>query len=286
MADAIRPLALYDLLAPEFLAGFSFPAYINQYLSLLAVSDLTMISDDSAGSLTGGVLYTGIVYFPTTPGSPAPVTQHTDPSGAVFNWSDVNFQFRLRTWREGSTALQTVVSAPVISSLGLGTFFNSFTAANAGKLTNPNGNCDYPGLRFRLELLVSVLTFHLGADWVPGKMDATHHVVKDTTSASADVEVLLPKITLCYEQPEDFSQAPSFTLESWGNSGFDAPSDLGAGELVTMQPPLALHTSGRVAFGVQNILLDLSPGATPPEILAFFGTGDDFTGVFIQQLQF
>ena len=283
MSGTVRPLTLYDLLAPEFLAGFSFPSYIDQYLSLLVVSELTMTSDSSVGAAyAGGVLYTGTVAFPSAPGSPPPVTQHTDPSGAVFNWNDISFQFRLRTWRNGSSALQSVVNAPVISSLGLGTYFSNFTPSKTGPLTNS----DYPGLQFRLELLVSLLTFHMGNDWSPGKMDANFHVVKDTTSAAVDVEILLPKITLVYEQPEDFSQAPSFSLAAWGNSGFDAPSDLGAGELVTMNPPLALHSSGRVAFSVQNILLDLTPGATPPQLLDLFGIGDDFTGVYIQQLQF
>ena len=117
-------------------------------------------------------------------------------------------------------------------------------------------------------------------------MDSTYHVVQDTTSASTDVEILLPKITLCYEQVENFSQAPSFSLASWGSSGFDAPSDLGAGQLVTMQPPLALHTSKRVAFSVQNILLDLSPNDTPYEILSMFGVGSDFTGIYIKAMQF
>jgi hypothetical protein len=289
MAASVGPLTLYDLLAAEFLAGFSFPSYIDNYLSLLVVTDLNMTSDagDGAG-YPGGVLYTGTVAFPSAAGSPPPVTQHTDPSGAVFNWNDVNFQFRLRTWRNGSSALQSVVDAPVISAIGLGSFFNNFTdltGAAAGQ-AGPLANSDYPGMQFRLELLVTLLTFHMGPDWSPGKMDANYHVVKDTTSASVDVEILLPKITLVYEQPEDFSQAPTFSLASWGSSGFDAPSNLGAGELVTMQPPLALHSSGRVAFSVQNILLDLTPGATPPELLGFFGIGDDFTGVYIQQLQF
>ena len=139
-----RSLGLYDLLAPEFLAGFSFPSYIDQYLSLLAASGLTMTSDDT------GVLYTGTVYFPTGSGSSAPVTRHTDPSGAVFEWSDINFQFRLRAWREGSSALQTVVNTISSGSNSLETLFNSFGSAGA----NSEGS-DYPGLRFRLELLVS-----------------------------------------------------------------------------------------------------------------------------------
>ena len=275
VATPVRALGLYDLLAPEFLAGFSFPSHIDQYLSLLAVSGLTMTSDDS------GVLYTGTVYFPTGSGNPPPATQHADPSGAIFEWSDVNFQFRLRAWREGSGALKNVVDAISSGSNNLQALFDNFGTAGSS-----SGVSDYPGFRFRLELLVSVLTFHLGSEWVPGTVDSTYHVVKDTTAASTDVRVLLPKMLLRYEQPEDFSQAPTFALDSWGSEGFDAPSDLAEGQLVTMDPPLALHTSGRVAFSVQDVVLDLSQNDTPPEILSHFGTGDDFTGIYIKALQF
>ena len=151
---------------------------------------------------------------------------------------------------------------------------------------NNSDGSDYPGLRFRLELLLSVVTFHLGPDWVPGTMDSTYHVVKDTSTGSTDVKILLPKMLLRFEQPEDFSQGPTFSLDSWGGEGFDAPSDLAEGQLITMDPPLALHTSGRVAFSVQDIVLDLSQNDTPPEILSHFGTGDDFTGIYIKALQF
>jgi hypothetical protein len=274
MTPSTRALGLYDLLAPEFLAGFTFPSYIDQYLSLLAVSDLTMASDES------GVLYTGTVYFPTGTGNP-PVTQHSDPSGAVFQWSDVNFQFRLRAWREASPDVQTAVDTIGGVTNSLESLFDTFGSGGP----NSSGT-DYPGLRFRLELLLSVLTFHLGSDWVPGVFDSTYHVVKDTTAQSSDVRVLLPKMLLRYEQGEDFSQSPTFTLDSWGSSGFDAPSDLAEGQLVTMDPPLAMHVSGRFAFSVQDIVLDLSQNDTPPEILSHFGTGDDFQGIYIKALDF
>ena len=145
--------ALYHLLAPEFLGGFTFPSYIDDYLKLLAASYRTMTSDDTSGSYTGGVLYTGTVFFPSAPGDPAPVTQHTDPSGAVFQWSDVNFQFRLRTWREGSSDVQTAVNAVSGITSGSNTIqglFNNFNPNSAAPPSSP----DYPGLRFRLELLL------------------------------------------------------------------------------------------------------------------------------------
>jgi hypothetical protein len=270
MSGAVRPLGLYDLLGPEFLAGFTFPDYVDQYLKPLSVSGLTMTSDDT------GVLYTGTVFFGNM--GVAPSNQHTDPSGAIFEWSDLNFQFRLRVWREASPDVQTVVNAIGSGPNSLSSLFGEF-----GTTSSPT---DVPGIRFRLELLLSVVTFHLGKSWVPGTMDSNFHVVQDTTAPSTDVKIALPKMLFRYEQVEDFTQAPTFTLDSWGSSGFDAPSDLAEGELVTMDPPLAMHTSGRVAFGVQDIALDLSQNNSPPEILSHFGTGDDFEGVYIKALQF
>ncbi|HEX5191935.1 MAG TPA: hypothetical protein VFW09_03970 [Solirubrobacteraceae bacterium] len=270
MTSSVRPLGLYDLLGPEFLAGFTFPDHIDQYLKPLSVSHLAMTSDDT------GVLYTGTVYFGSD-GVP-PSNQHTDPSGAVFDWTDLNFQFRLRVWREVSPDVQTVVNALGGSANSLSALFNEF-----GTSASPT---DYPGLRFRLELLLSLVTFHLGPSWLPGVMDSTYHVVRDTTAQTNDVKIALPKMLFRYEQVEDFTQAPTFTLDSWGSSGFDAPSDLAEGELVSMDPPLAMHTSGRVAFSIQDIALDLSQNNTPAEILSHFGAGDDFQGVYIKAMQF
>src|SRR3569623_1262948 len=86
-------------------------------------------------------------------------------------------------------------------------------------------------------------------------------------------------------QGEDFSQSPSFEFASWGNPGFDAPNDHLEGELGTMDPPLAVHSSGRVAFGIDTLIIDLSEDSTPPEILDHFGTDESFEGVYCKALQ-
>ena len=68
--------------------------------------------------------------------------------------------------------------------------------------------------------------------------------------------------------------------------GFDAPADLLAGEVVTMEPPIALRVDGRYAFSVEKVLVDFSPDHTPPEILEFFGTDESFEGFFIKSARF
>src|SRR5947209_6660169 len=75
--------------------GVLFPDFIDKYLSLLAVADFQSTSDPNA------VLYTGTVFFPSSPGSP-PVLQHRDPSGAVLDFpNDLTLQFRLLIPRSG-----------------------------------------------------------------------------------------------------------------------------------------------------------------------------------------
>jgi hypothetical protein len=43
-----------------------------------------------------------------------------------------------------------------------------------------------------------------------------------------------------------------------------------------MKPAIALHESGRFAFSVGEIVLDLSVNNTPPEIAEFFGVDASF----------
>jgi hypothetical protein len=274
MSAVVKSLGLYDLLASQFLAGFQFPDHIDKYLSILAVADLQTTSDP------GGVLYTGTVFFPSSPGSP-PVLQHQDPSGAIFDFHDITLQFRLLVPRSGSAPVKTVIDTIATTDAA---FVPVQQIVNA---FGPQGvvGTDYPGIGFQLELLLTVLTFHLGNDWKPAKQNSDFTVTADPHAATQDVRILMPKILLRYTQAQDFTQAPVFKLASWGDPGFDAPNDLSEGELATMDPPLAIHSSGRVAFGVDEIILDLSEDSTPPEILSHFGTDESFEGLYVKALQ-
>ena len=278
MSGSVRSLFLYDLLAPQFLLGFSFPDYIDKYLSVLSVSDFQTSSDDMA------VLYTGTVYFPSGFGSNAGPPQHTDPSGAIFDFNDMNFRFRLLIPRSGASFIRTAISD--IPSLAFPPSLQPLEDNVFGTVGSPSGPTDYPGVAFQLELLLDLLTFHLGSNWQPAVQNSDFSISPNPGSPPhTDVRVLLPQILLRYTQVEDFAKPPDFEVAAWGNPGFDAPNDLAEGQLATMDPPLAIDASGHWAFGVDTIILDLSSNGTPPEILQFFGTDESFKGLYIKAIQ-
>ena len=75
------------------------------------------------------------------------------------------------------------------------------------------------------------------------------------------------------------------SFAGWGVNSLDDPADPEAGELIAMVPPLALHDSNVFGFGMQKAVLDLSADFTPPDIMELFGTGDDFTGLWLPHVR-
>ncbi len=239
---------------------------------MLGVDELRTAHDDDAS------LYVGRCSFVGDAGA-APVREHRDPSGAVLRWEDVTIDFRLTLPRDGAAFVGAAVGAAAAAGAPqLKALFDRLGPVEGTALVAT----EYPGIRFRLELMLSVLTFHLGKAWLPGTMDAEHRVIPAPNRTSDDVAFLLPKVTFVYEQGDDLTQPPTFELASWGSGGFDAPHDLAAGEVVRMEPPLAVHESGRFGFGVGQVVLDLSENSTPPEILRFFGVDQGWKGIYVR----
>jgi hypothetical protein len=254
---------LFDLLAPQFLLGFTFPAEAHKYLSKLGIDSLRASFDEAA------IVYRGQCTLAGDAGA-EPVAEHKYPGGGVWRWQETTLDFRLTVPRAGSTFLKKIAD----NVNDLKDLFGDFGAPG----DTPS---EYPGIAFRLELMLGAPAFHLGKSWLPAEL-VDFRVVP---GQPGDVKIVCPKIVFQYEQGQDLSTKPSFQVKSWGNSGFDAAADLREGEVVTMDPPLAIHESGRVGIGLDEIFVDFSPDSTPPEILEHFGVGDDFAGIFVKALR-
>lgn len=261
-------LGLYDLLTPYFLAGAVFREQDDAFLSQLGVVDLSSCYDEAA------TIHTGTLQF-----GPDAVRRRGSSGDAGFAWDEVRVRFRLTVPRDGAALIDTAISAAPVPQLAplKGLLDQFLPVEQAG--TAPT---EYPGIRFRLELMLDELFFELGDSWQPGKLDSGHRIVRDA-SITDPVRLVLPKPVLVYEMADDsLSTPPSFTVASWGGGGFDAPSTLTAGELVRMEPPIAVYKDGKVGFGLGSVVVDANPDHTPPEILQFFGTDESFEGIYVQ----
>ena len=276
---ALQRLGLFDLLAPQYLVGFDFPEYIHRYLSIISVDELRTQVGPQA------LLYSGICSVDGSGAGTEIVHEAPGAGGGRFRWNGVRMRFRMVVPRDGAAFVNTVVHSSTDGSLpAAATLLDDLLPTEPG----PTTVSDYPGLRFRLELLVDALTFSLGDEWVPGMIHpVTRRVVRDTDPRFADkpVEIRLPKVLLSYSQGDDDNDLnPQFRLEAWGSAGFDGPHDLGSGEFINMEPGIALHRSGNFAFSLDEVVLDTSPESTPPEILQHFGVGEDWEGLYIKQI--
>src|SRR3712207_3736142 len=95
-------LGLLDLIKPQFLIDFRLPEEVHNIVSFLRVAELETAWDET------GVVHTGKAVFEGEAGaSPVPVQKR--PSGELFEWGDVNVEFRLTIPRTGSPDLKTVI---------------------------------------------------------------------------------------------------------------------------------------------------------------------------------
>src|SRR5688572_6624919 len=104
-------LRLYDLVAPQFGAGFRFPDFVDDYLGLLTVEELHAAADD------GGFVYTGVLAI-FGDGEAAPKAVHRAPSGETFSLDDVRFRFRLTVPRTSGSANIAGAAAQIAAAGG------------------------------------------------------------------------------------------------------------------------------------------------------------------------
>ncbi len=269
---------LYDLLAPQFLVGVELPSWLDEIFNFLRLETLEEAWDDN------GIVYYGKAQFVGDGSAQAP-TSATTPSGSVFQWEDVNLQFRLTIPRTRSDFIQTAVSSAggtASSSSPIADLNNLFNRLEVTSATNDPS--DYPGVGFQLELMFSAISIHLPKDkFFPAKIAADGWLTRDTNVDH--VKISLPKIALNITQGTTIGDI-NFQFKGWGAYSLDDPADPQAGELIKMEPALCLHESRTIGFGLEKIVLDLSDSFTPPEILEQFGTGDEFKGLWIPHVRF
>jgi hypothetical protein len=275
----IRPLRLSDLLMPTMPAGVELPDDILLLLEPLSVHIPTLHTTHDETR----VVYTGKLAF--TLGEEQFTSLLTLPisSGLKIDVPlDDLLGFRLTVPRDGATIINDVLSQDALQPVfqPMRDLFGQF-----GGITAPS---DYPGLHFQLELMVGVARFPLGSRWVPGVLTPDKHIIRspDPEYGDGKVYVYLPRLVLEYEQTEDVPDEILFRLKSWGTSGFDAPHDVQQGELVRMDPPIALYYDNTFAFGLDHAQVDLSPDHTPPEVLSHFGVDEDWRGIYVQSAHF
>jgi large repetitive protein len=270
-------LGLVDLVAPEFLTGVDLGPTFHAIVSFLRVSELESAWDDT------GVVYSGKAAF-SGEGSASPVPQHSTPSGAFFDWKDITILFRLTIPRSGASDIKSLIDT-LANAAGSGSALDQLRQVLDDLGPVGNQNSDYPGFRFRLELMVTRVGFHLPTDsFLPAKLSATDGWL-ERDPEFPDVEIQLAKLAFIVIKGDSLTGVDA-DFEGWGANGLDDPVNQAAGEAFAMVPPLALSKSEHWGFGIEKLVLDFSGDFTPPEILSQFGTGDDFRGAWCPDIRF
>jgi len=246
---------------------------VTGILDYLSIEELHSSADETA------VVYRGSAKFggegranPELPASQS----ITSPGGQELSWLDDMLAFRLTVPRRSSgvTLDTTGLSGSDLTDL------QQLTALLDGFADNPAGAVsDLPGNDFRLELLIRTVRLALPKnDFLPARVGADGWLEPDPNFQEVVFE--FPRLAFVLEQ----QGAPgnlNLTLKSWDSAGFDDPGDIDTARFFTLTPPLFLHSSRVVGFGIERLVADFSDNVTPPEILEQFGIGDDFNGFWL-----
>ncbi|HSB92354.1 MAG TPA: hypothetical protein VLC28_04520, partial [Flavitalea sp.] len=225
------------------------------------------------------IVYSGIAKFGgegrANP-SPAPEPAIKSKKGQELSWKDNKIFFRMTVPRRSNPVSfdTTGLSGADIADIQqLNSLLNEFKDDGTPAIS------DVPGNDFKLELLIKTVKITLPrADFIPARMAADGWLEPDPTVKNVVFE--FPTLALVLQQ-EDTAGNLDLTLKSWDAPGFDDPADTETASFFRLTPPLFLHSSRTVGFGLERIVADFSDNVTPPEILEQFGIGDDFNGFWI-----
>ena len=276
-ANGATLLALRNANAPlgQSLPGASatLSRIITGILDYLSVEELHSTAGETAVVYRGSAKYGG--EGRANPGLPAGQSI-TSTGGQELSWQDNMLAFRLTVpRRSGSVALDTtgLSGGDLADVQQLNTLLNGFADSPAGAVS------DLPGNDFRLEMLIRTVRIVLPKeDFIPARVGADGWLEPDPNFQEVVFE--FPRLAFVLEQQGEAGNL-DLTLKSWDSAGFDDPGDIGTGRFFTLTPPLFLHSSRRVGFGIERLVADFSDNVTPPEILEQFGIGDDFNGFWL-----
>ncbi|MEU6076034.1 hypothetical protein [Micromonospora sp. NPDC047074] len=284
--------SLIDIVSPYVLGGAAIGEPFHELLTVLFVTEVETAFDDN------GVVISGIARFSADVATNPPV--YTPPAsitwqgalavdhdtvrspGAYWDFADIAITFRLSVPRQSSPAADAVLAG----GLGNAGVQNLLTGLGQGQPAPGVPAADAPGTVFHLDLLLDAATLHLpfltGARLLPDGRLAPDPVTPEVT-------VTLPKIKLSFAQTAGGPATdPQFTigLDSWAAHDIDDPAGAGYGELLRMNPPYALlGPADWFGFGFASVVLDLSGTSTPPELIAKFGVGEDFRGIYLPDVR-
>lgn len=276
-ANGATLLALRNANAPF---GQSLPG-ASATLSRIVTGILDYLSVEELHSTAGetAVVYRGSAKFGgegrANPDLP-PSQSITSSGGQELSWLDNMLAFRLTVPRRSATvAIDTtgLSGGDLADVQQLNALLNGFADSPAGAVS------DLPGNDFRLEMLIRTVRIALPKeDFIPARVGADGWLEPDPNFQEVVFE--FPRLAFVLEQQGEAGNL-DLTLKSWDSAGFDDPGDVDTARFFTLTPPLFLHSSRRVGFGIERLVADFSDNVTPPEILEQFGIGDDFNGFWL-----
>ena len=291
--------ALLDVIAPHVLGSAAIGQPLHELISALFVQDFETAFDDA------GVVVSGMARFsadltanPPRFTPPASISfggmvnvdhRTARHAGAWWDFPDIAIRFRLTAPRASSPAVDSLIGGPggsPVPQIGNAGVAIALASLGQGQPALGQPAQDAPSTVFHLDLLVDAATLHLpfltGAKLGADGMLAVY-------PEHAEVTVSLPKIKFSFEQTAGSATTdPQLTisLDSWAALDIDDPAGTAYGDLVSMDPPYAFIGPGTtLGFGFQSLILDLSGTETPPELLAKFGVGDDFRGLYLPDVR-
>jgi hypothetical protein len=250
---------------------------VTELLDYLSVEELLTSVDESS------IVYRGSARFGgegrAAPSLPASQSL-TSPGGQELRWLDDLISFRLTAPRRSPRVVfdtTGLTGAELADLQELNNLLENLADAPGARVS------DAPGADFRLELLIRTVRLTLPPDrFIPARVAADGWLEQDPNFTSVVFE--FPRLAFVLEQQGTPGNL-NVKLRSWDSAGFDDPGDVDTARFFTLTPPLFLHKSRRVGFGIERVVADFSDNVTPPEILEQFGIGDDFNGFWLPLVQ-